>query len=135
LSDFNLDSFREETAVDRVNNRLGADLSTTKESSVEALYGVLTSLYTIKLEVDITLGVWIKGNVDNMTVFLLTFSFDIVFKLFDPSVAFLSVFGLALEWKEQKVSTYSAGLNMFRRSTQRLAWLTATGKGFGSVLG
>lgn len=84
----NLDGFREETAVDSIHNRLSADLPTTEESPVEALDGVLTSLYTIKLEVDVTLSVRIKGNVDNMTVFLLTFSFDIVFKLLDPSVAF-----------------------------------------------
>jgi hypothetical protein len=87
----NLDSFREETAINGINDGLGTDLSTTKESPVEPLDGVLASLYTIKLQVDVTLSVWIKGNVDNMTVFLLALSFDIVFKLLDPGVTFFPV--------------------------------------------
>jgi hypothetical protein len=86
-----LDSFREKTAVDSIDNGLCADLATTEKSSVESFDGVLTSLYTIKLEVDVTLRVWIKGNVDNMTVFLLAFSLDIVLQLFDPGVAIFSV--------------------------------------------
>jgi hypothetical protein len=129
-----LDSFREETAIDSINNRLSADLTTSKEPSIESLDGVFASLYTIKLEVDITLSVWIKCNVDNMTVFLLTFSFDIIFKLFNPSIAFLSV-SLSAGVQQQVEGTHSAGLNMLRRSTQRLAWLTATGRGFASALG
>jgi len=90
-----LDSFREKTAVDSIDNGLRADLATTEKSSVESFDGVLTSLYTIKLEVDVTLRVWIKGNVDNMTVFLLAFSLDIILKLFDPGVALFSVPALA----------------------------------------
>jgi hypothetical protein len=86
-----LDSFREKTAVDGIDNGLGTDLSTTKKSPVQPLDGVFTSLYTIKLEVDVTLSVWIKGNMDNMTVFLFALSFDIVFKLLDPRVTFFPV--------------------------------------------
>lgn len=100
-----LDSFREKTAINSINNRLCADLATTEESSVKSFDGVLTSLYTIKLEVDITLCVWIKGNVDNMTVFLLAFSLNIIFKLFDPGIAFFSVYLLAEYFEQEKLLT------------------------------
>ncbi len=86
-----LDSFREKTAVDSVDYGLSTDLPATEKSSVESLDGVFTSLYTIKLEVDVTLGIRIKGNVDNMTVFLFTFSLHIVFELLDPNIALFSV--------------------------------------------
>jgi hypothetical protein len=129
-----LDSFREKTAVDSVNNRLGTDLTSTKESSIQALDGVLASLYTIKLKVDVTLGVGVKSNVDDVTIFLLTLGFDIVFELLYPSVSFFPVFLLAKQRQAER-NTYSAGLNMFRRRTQRLAWLTATGSGLASAFG
>jgi hypothetical protein len=94
-SGLDLDSFREQTAVDRVNNWLGTDLPSTKESSVEAFDGILASLYAIKLQVDVTLGVWIESNVGNMAVLFLTFSFDIIFKLLRPGIAFFSAQWLA----------------------------------------
>jgi hypothetical protein len=91
LSFVALNSFGEETAVDGINNWLCTDLSTTEESSVESLDGVLASLYTIKLQVYVTLSVGIKSNVDNMTVFLFTFSFDVVLELLDPSITLFPV--------------------------------------------
>jgi hypothetical protein len=94
-SGLDLDSFREQTAVDRVNNWLGTDLPSTKESSVEAFNGILASLYAIKLQVNVTLGVWIEGNVDDVSVLLLTFSFDIIFKLLGPGIPFFSAQWLA----------------------------------------
>lgn len=56
-----LDSFgsREEAAVDGINDRLSTDLSTTKESAVETLYGVLASLDAVEFKVDIALRVGI----------------------------------------------------------------------------
>ena len=52
-------SARKEGTVDGVNDRLSANLATTKESSVETFDGVLAALNTIKFEVDVALSVWI----------------------------------------------------------------------------
>lgn len=48
---------REQTAVNGVNDWLCADLPATKESSIQALDRILASLYTVKLEIDVALGV------------------------------------------------------------------------------
>lgn len=48
---------REETAVYGVDDWLGGDLSTTEETAVQTLDGILPTLDTVKLQVDITLGV------------------------------------------------------------------------------
>lgn len=50
-------STRKEGTVDGVNDGLSADLTTTKETSVETFDGVLAALNTIKLEVDVALSV------------------------------------------------------------------------------
>lgn len=47
----------EETAVDSIDNRLSADLSASKESSVETFDGVLASLDTVKFEINVSLRV------------------------------------------------------------------------------
>ena len=50
-------STRKKGAVDGVNDRLSADLATTKETSVETFDGVLAALNTIEFEVDVTLSI------------------------------------------------------------------------------
>ena len=50
-------SARKERTVDGVNDRLSADLTTTKETSVETFDGVLTALNTVKFEVDVALSI------------------------------------------------------------------------------
>ena len=50
-------SARKEGTVDGVNDGLSADLTTTKETSVETFNGVLAALNTIKFEVDVALSV------------------------------------------------------------------------------
>lgn len=50
-------SARKEGTVDGVNDRLSADLATTKEASVETFDGVLTALNTVKFEVDVALSI------------------------------------------------------------------------------
>ena len=47
----------EKGAVDCVNDRLSADLATTKETSVKTFDGVLAALNAIEFEVDVTLGI------------------------------------------------------------------------------
>ena len=49
----------EQAAVHGVDDWLGADLSSTKESAVETLDSVLATLDAVEFEVDIALGVWI----------------------------------------------------------------------------
>jgi hypothetical protein len=125
-----------------INNRLRANLPTAKETAIEPLDCVLASLDAVELEVDVPLGVGVKGDVDDVAVFFFAFGADVGFELVDPAVAFFSVGSLAsasnfgdaeregLEWK-----AYSAGLNIFLSKTHRLAWLTATGSGLVSVFG
>lgn len=50
---------REETAIHCIDDGLGADLSTAKESAVEAFDGILASLDAVELEIDIALRVGI----------------------------------------------------------------------------
>lgn len=46
---------REQTAVDCIHNRRGADHAAPKIAAVEPFNGILASLNFIKLEVDVTL--------------------------------------------------------------------------------
>lgn len=46
---------REQTAVDCIHNRRGADHAASKITAVETLDGVLASLDLVKLEVDVAL--------------------------------------------------------------------------------
>ena len=50
---------REQAAVDGVDHRSGADLSTAEKSTVEAFDGILSALDAIELEIDVALRVWI----------------------------------------------------------------------------
>ena len=50
---------REQAAVNSVDDGLGSDLFTAKESSVQALDGVFSALDSVKLEIDIALRVGI----------------------------------------------------------------------------
>ena len=74
----------EEGAVNRVNNRLSADLPTTKESSIQPLYGILAPLNTIKFEVDVALRVGVKCDMNHVTILFFALGANIVFELFDP---------------------------------------------------
>ena len=65
---------------------MSADLPTPKEPAVETLDGILSTLDLVELEVDVALGVGIKGNVDDFAVFLGAFCTDVVFEFFDPGV-------------------------------------------------
>jgi hypothetical protein len=59
--DGRLDGFGagEETAVDCINNRLSADLSAAKESTVETFNSVLASLDAVEFEINVSLRIWI----------------------------------------------------------------------------
>lgn len=86
---------RKKRAINGVDNRLRADLSPAEESAVETLDGVFAALDLVEFEVDITLGVGIEGDVDDLAVFFGAFGADVVFELFDPGFAFFSGWLLA----------------------------------------
>ena len=87
------DRFRaaEKTTVDSVNDWLSTDLPTAKESSIETLDGILTTLNLVEFEVDVPLRIRVQGNVNDVAVFLFAFCSDIVFELLDPGFTFFPV--------------------------------------------
>ena len=126
----------EERAVNSINNRLRTDLSAAEEASIETFDGILPSLHAVELQVDVTLGVGVKSNVDYMPILLLTLGTDVVLKLLDPGFSLLPGVQSALFLqKGEGGDAYSVGLNILRSSTHLLAWLTLTGSGFDSVFG
>lgn len=48
---------REERAVDGVDNRLGADLTSAEETAIETLDGVFPASHTVEFEVNVALGI------------------------------------------------------------------------------
>ena len=80
----------EKTAVHRINNWLSTDLPTTKESAVQSLNGIFASLNTVEFQIDVSLCVRIKSDVNHMTVFVLAFGSDVILKLFDPAFTLFS---------------------------------------------
>lgn len=84
-----------QTAVDGVDDWLGADLAAAEEPAVEALDRIFAALDTVELEIDVALGIWIYSNVNDVTVFVFAFSLDVIFEFFDPRITFLSESTLA----------------------------------------
>lgn len=81
----------EETAVDSVHNRLRGNLLATKETTVEALDGVLSTLYTVELQIYVALGVRIYRYVNNMAIFFFAFLANVILQFLDPGITLLSV--------------------------------------------
>ena len=50
---------REQAAVNRIDDRLSADLAASEKSAVETFDGVLSALNAVELQVDVALGIWI----------------------------------------------------------------------------
>lgn len=82
---------REETAVDCIHDRLCSDDFSAEKSPVQPLDGILTALDTVEFEVDVALRVRIYSNVNDVTIFLLTLSADVILQILDPGVSFLTV--------------------------------------------
>ncbi|KAL8719751.1 MAG: hypothetical protein Q9181_008024 [Wetmoreana brouardii] len=74
---------REKGAVDGVDNGLSADLATTEKPAVESLDSVLTALNLVKFE----------SYVNDLAVFLIALSADVILQFFDPGFAFLPAMG------------------------------------------
>lgn len=86
----------EKTGVDSVNHRGGSNHSAAKIPAVQTLDGILTARDLVELEVDISLGVGIDGDVDDVTVLGLSLSTHVVFELLDPVVTFFPIESLAV---------------------------------------
>ena len=82
---------REEGAVYGVNDRLCADLASSKKSAVEALDGIFATLHLGEFQIDVALGVRIYRNVNHLSVLFVALSSDVVLKFFNPGVPFFSV--------------------------------------------
>lgn len=95
LSASTLCCFGKQGVVDGIDEGLGADLASSEVSAVKAFDGIFAALYTVKFQVDVTLRVWIHGDVDYVTVLVIAFMTDIVFQFFHPAVAFFPVRELA----------------------------------------
>lgn len=78
---------REETAVDSIHNGRCINHPAAKVSSVQALDGIFTALDFVELEIDVTLGVRIDGNMNNVSILPLSFRSNVVFEFLDPVVA------------------------------------------------
>ena len=82
---------REQTAVNRIYDRLCRNLPAPKEAPVQALDRILAALHTVKLEIDVAGRVVVESNVHDMAVLLLALGAHVVFEFFDPGVALFSV--------------------------------------------
>ena len=132
-SSYPLDSLgaREHGAVNGINNWSRADHAAAKVSPVKSLDSILSSLNTVELEVDVALAVWVEGDVHDVAVLLLGFGANVVLELFLPILPSLPVIFISfVPIVEREIGSYSAGSNIFLRTTHLLAVLTLTGSGF-----
>lgn len=68
----------EETGVDGIYHRRCSDHPAAEVATVEAFDCVFTSLHLVKLEIDISFGVGLDGDVDDMAVFVFRLPTDIL---------------------------------------------------------
>lgn len=87
----------EETAVDCIDNGSCCNHPAAKVSAVETQDGILASLNLVELQVDITLGVGVERDVDDVSILLFSFLTDVIFQFFSPVLAFFPVTVLAGE--------------------------------------
>lgn len=92
IAEWLLDSLStgEETAVDSVNDWLRRNPLAAKETTIQALNGVLAALNAVKLQVNVALRVWIYRNVNNMAIFFFALLANVVLQFLDPGFALLS---------------------------------------------
>lgn len=68
----------EETGVDGIYHRCSSDHSAAEVATVEALDCVFASLHLVKLEINISFGVGLDGDVDDVAIFVLRLLADIL---------------------------------------------------------
>ena len=77
---------REQTAVDCVHNRRGADHASAEIAAVQALDGVLSSLYLVEFQVNVSLRIRVEGDMDDMSVFIFGFLSNVILQFLDPAL-------------------------------------------------
>lgn len=82
---------REQTAVDCVHNRRGANHASTEITTVEALDCVFASLDLVEFEVYVALRVRFEGNMDHMAIFLFGFLSNVILQFFNPGFTFFPI--------------------------------------------
>jgi len=92
ISNLNSLGAREQTAVDCIHNRRGADHATSKVPAVQALDGVLATLNLVEFEKDVAIRVGVQRNMDYVAIFLFGFLSNVILEFFDPAFTFLPVF-------------------------------------------
>lgn len=73
--------------VDRVDDSLRTDRLAAKEPAVEASDGVLSTFHSVKFDINVSVGVRVNSEMDNVAIFILTFATYVVFEFFDPGFA------------------------------------------------
>jgi hypothetical protein len=113
----------EETGINGIYHRRSSDHSAAEVATVEALYRVLASLHLVKLEINVSFGVGLDGDVDDVAIFVLRFLANILLEFLDPVVSLLPAIQLAnisptpqrliiIMMMKTRGLTYSSGSNM-----------------------
>lgn len=82
---------REQTAVDSVHNRRGANHASTKVTTIQTLDSILTALDLVKLQIYVALRIRVEGDMDNMTIFFSGFLSNVILQFLNPAFTFLPV--------------------------------------------
>lgn len=77
----------EETGVDGIYHGRSSDHPAAEVATVKALDGVLASLHLVKLEINVSLGVGLDGDVDDVAVFVFRLLTNILLQFLDPVVS------------------------------------------------
>ena len=77
---------REQTAVDCVHNRRGADHASAEVAAVQTLDGILASLHLVEFQINIPLGIRVERNMDNMTIFVFGFLSNVILQFLYPAL-------------------------------------------------
>jgi hypothetical protein len=85
----------EETGIDGIYHRRSSDHPAAEVATVEAFDRVLASLHLVKLEINISFGVGLDGDVDDMAVFVLRLLANILLEFLDPVVSLFPAIELA----------------------------------------
>lgn len=95
---------REQTAVDCIHNRRGANHATSKETTIEALDCIFASLDFVEFEIYIAFCVWVEGNMNNVAIFFFGFLSNVILKFLDPGFTFFPIFCVRHMYRSRMVT-------------------------------
>jgi len=90
LNGFTVGSSKQ-AGVYSIDNRTCRDPPATEEPAVQALDCFFASLYFFELDVNFSLAVGIQGNVNDMSILVLAFCFNVIFQIFNPGITSFSI--------------------------------------------